>query len=124
MQEIASGLDNQVDYLFCGTSTCGTIRGCGEYIRDRGLATKIIAVDAEGSCIFGPRTGNGQQVDSLLKDREADITEAVGRAYTLHAQGESSLPHSLRLGFPGSPAARIMALPGVTVPTSAPCVAC
>lgn len=52
MPEIRQAL-GQVDYLFCGVSTCGTIRGCSERIRDDGLPTKVIAVDAVGSVIFG-----------------------------------------------------------------------
>jgi len=53
MHEIAVALDGQVDYLFVATSTCGTIRGCSEYIAEHGLDTKVIAVDAVGSVIFG-----------------------------------------------------------------------
>jgi cysteine synthase A len=53
MEEIVSQLDDEIDYLFCATSTCGTIRGCVEYIREHGLATKTYAVDAVGSVIFG-----------------------------------------------------------------------
>jgi len=53
MREIAVALDGEVDYLFCATSTCGTIRGCAEYVRDYNLKTKIFAVDAVGSMIFG-----------------------------------------------------------------------
>lgn len=57
MREIASAIDGEVDYLFCATSTCGTLRGCAEYIRDHNMLTKIFAVDAVGSIIFGgPRT--------------------------------------------------------------------
>jgi 2,3-diaminopropionate biosynthesis protein SbnA len=52
MHEIMTDLDGQVDYLFCATSTCGTIRGCAEYIREHNLNTKLIAVDAVGSMIF------------------------------------------------------------------------
>ncbi|HYN22482.1 MAG TPA: 2,3-diaminopropionate biosynthesis protein SbnA [Thermoanaerobaculia bacterium] len=52
MHEVASALDGRVDYLFVATSTCGTVRGCGEYIRDHGLSTRVIAVDAVGSLIF------------------------------------------------------------------------
>ncbi len=52
MREVAAALDDRVDYLFVGTSTCGTIRGCAEYARDHGLATRIVAVDALGSRIF------------------------------------------------------------------------
>ncbi|OMD01865.1 2,3-diaminopropionate biosynthesis protein SbnA [Paenibacillus odorifer] len=52
MKEIVTKL-GEVDYLFCSVSTCGTIRGLAEYVRDHGLKTKIVAVDAEGSSIFG-----------------------------------------------------------------------
>jgi N-(2-amino-2-carboxyethyl)-L-glutamate synthase len=57
MKEIVLALNGQVDYLFCSTSTCGTLRGCAEYIRDRNLQTKIVAVDAIGSVIFGDWPG-------------------------------------------------------------------
>lgn len=53
MQEIVADLGGEVDYLFCATSTCGTMRGCSEYVRDQALRTKIVAVDAIGSVIFG-----------------------------------------------------------------------
>jgi cysteine synthase A len=52
MEEIVAEL-GQVDYLFCATSTCGTIRGCAEYVREHNLSTKVFAVDAVGSVIFG-----------------------------------------------------------------------
>jgi cysteine synthase A len=55
MAEIAAALDGKVDVLFVPTSTCGTIRGCGEYARDQGLKTRVIAVDALGSLIFSDR---------------------------------------------------------------------
>lgn len=53
MHEIAAALDGKLDYLFCATSTCGTLRGCAEYVREHKLNTRIIAVDAVGSIIFG-----------------------------------------------------------------------
>jgi cysteine synthase A len=53
MDEILTELDGRLDYLFCATSTCGTLRGCAEYLRDRGMDTKVYAVDALGSVIFG-----------------------------------------------------------------------
>jgi 2,3-diaminopropionate biosynthesis protein SbnA len=52
MREVVGQLGRGIDFLFVATSTCGTIRGCGEYIRDRGLKTRVIAVDALGSLIF------------------------------------------------------------------------
>ncbi|MGA3026008.1 MAG: 2,3-diaminopropionate biosynthesis protein SbnA [Bryobacteraceae bacterium] len=51
--ELDRDLGRQVDYLFVATSTCGTLRGCRDYVRDHALSTKIIAVDAVGSVIFG-----------------------------------------------------------------------
>jgi N-(2-amino-2-carboxyethyl)-L-glutamate synthase len=55
MQEVAGALGGEVDYLFVATSTCGTIRGCGEYVRDHGMKTRVVAVDAVGSLIFGDK---------------------------------------------------------------------
>src|ERR1051325_2433408 len=51
MHEIATELEGRIDYLFVATSTCGTLRGCAEYIWDHNLSTKIFAVDALGSVI-------------------------------------------------------------------------
>jgi 2,3-diaminopropionate biosynthesis protein SbnA len=56
MHEIVEALDGSVDYLFCAASSCGTLGGCAQYVRQAGLATKIIAVDAVGSAIFGGQT--------------------------------------------------------------------
>jgi N-(2-amino-2-carboxyethyl)-L-glutamate synthase len=53
MREIVSALERAPDFLFCATSTCGTMRGCAEYVRAHNYKTKVYAVDAEGSVIFG-----------------------------------------------------------------------
>ena len=55
MREICAAIDGPIDYLFCAVGTTGTLRGCAEYIRASGLATRIVGVDAEGSAIFGLR---------------------------------------------------------------------
>ncbi|MDT5270744.1 MAG: N-(2-amino-2-carboxyethyl)-L-glutamate synthase [Acidobacteriota bacterium] len=75
MGEIVSALDGDVDYLFCAVSTCGTLRGCSEFVRRNGLKTKVIAVDAKGSVIFdSPKSkrlipGHGAAVrPSLFQD--------------------------------------------------------
>jgi cysteine synthase A len=57
MDEIATALEGRVDFLFCATSTCGTMRGCAEYAKTFGLGTKIVGVDAVGSVIFGGEKG-------------------------------------------------------------------
>ena len=49
MREVAEALAGDVDYFFCATSTCGTLRGCSEFVKANGLRTKVIAVDAIGS---------------------------------------------------------------------------
>jgi N-(2-amino-2-carboxyethyl)-L-glutamate synthase len=56
MSEILADMNGQIpDYLYCAVSTCGTLRGCSEYIRQNKLKTKIIAVDALGSLIFSKK---------------------------------------------------------------------
>jgi 2,3-diaminopropionate biosynthesis protein SbnA len=52
MHEIVSALDGNIDYLFVGVSTTGTLRGCSEYIRENELDIKVVAVDAAGSVLF------------------------------------------------------------------------
>lgn len=58
MPEILDALDGNLDMLFVATSTTGTILGCQNYIREHGLDTKLIAVDALGSVLFGGESGN------------------------------------------------------------------
>lgn len=55
MHEVATTLGGAVDFVLCATSTCGTVRGCGEYARDNGLRTRVVAVDAAGSLIFSDK---------------------------------------------------------------------
>jgi len=53
IKEILRDLDgHMLDYLFIATATCGTIRGCLDYLVEHGYPTKVIAVDALGSQIF------------------------------------------------------------------------
>jgi cysteine synthase A len=56
MREVIEELGH-VDYIVGGVSTCGTMLGCANYARDHKLSTKIVAVDAEGSVIFGGVNG-------------------------------------------------------------------
>lgn len=79
MREITTDLEVPVDFLFCATSTCGTLRGCAEYIRDHGLFTTIIAVDAVGSVIFG-----GQCCKRLIPGHGAAVTPELFRTGLAH----------------------------------------
>ncbi len=54
MQEIWESLDGSLDYLFCTAGSCGTLRGCAEYVAEHRLPVTVCAVDAMSSVIFGP----------------------------------------------------------------------
>jgi cysteine synthase A len=72
MQEIEEALDGEVDFIFCAISTCGTMRGCAEYIRAHSLPTTLFAVDAVGSVIFG-----GVKSKRLIPGHGAAVTPAL-----------------------------------------------
>ena len=56
-------------------------------------------------------TISGDDVRALLDGREQEILAVAGAAYKAHGRGDSSLPHSLFLRFPGNERNRIIALP-------------
>ncbi len=53
MREVDEALDGDLDYLFVATSTAGTLRGCCDYLRRHERPTRVVAVDAAGSALFG-----------------------------------------------------------------------
>lgn len=88
MAEIITKLDHKVDYVFVATSTCGTLMGCASYLHDNHLPTKLIAVDAVGSVIFGkaegkrliPGHGAGKPSQFLQRDLVSDVVHITDEA--------------------------------------------
>ena len=84
MPEIVATLGTDIDYLVLAVSTCGTLRGCADFVHDHAMKTKIVAVDAMGSVIFGRPSGKrllpghgAGIVPKLFKDDLADIVVHV-----------------------------------------------
>lgn len=92
MREIDAALDGDVDYVLVAAGTAGTLRGCANYLHAHGRETRLIAVDAVGSALFGgkpgPRKlpGHGAGVESALSTgldlhqviRVSDLDCAIG----------------------------------------------
>ena len=74
MSEIVTQLGQPPDYLFCAVSTCGTVRGCGEFVRHHELPTTIVGVDAVGSVIFG-----GSSTKRLIPGHGASVIPSLSR---------------------------------------------
>jgi len=53
--ELLQTLNGEVDWLVIAVSTCGTLRGARQAVAERGLKTRILAVDAAGSVLYGKR---------------------------------------------------------------------
>lgn len=47
----------KLDYLFVGSGTTGTLGGVSRYFADHSPATRILAVDSQGSVTFGGKAG-------------------------------------------------------------------
>ena len=55
--EIDAAMGGAIDTLFVATSSTGTAQGCRDYLVERGRDTRVIAVDAKGSTLFGGTAG-------------------------------------------------------------------
>lgn len=100
MEELAQQI-SRIDFIFCATGTCGTIRGISDYIAQRNLKTKLIAVDAKGSTIFGGKQGtrnipgHGSSITPPLLEKSkildvikiSDLEAVLGCAKLLSSEG-------------------------------------
>jgi N-(2-amino-2-carboxyethyl)-L-glutamate synthase len=130
VQEILSALDGALDYLFVATSSCGTLRGCADYLREHDHTTKIIAVDAKGSHIFGAASGLkripgfGAGLRPALFD-ECAAHEAVKISDTASIHGCHRMLDEEALFIGGSSGAIVSAIEQMSsrIPAGASCVA-
>ena len=63
---------SEIDFLFIGAGTTGTLMGCAEYIRDNNLKTKIVAVDSVGSVTFDFPSGK-RYIPGLGTSRKPEL---------------------------------------------------
>jgi len=87
MKEIVRDCRNPPDYLLAATSTCGTIMGCATYARKKGLSTKMVAVDAAGSVIFG-ETGKKRLIPGHGAGRKSDLLDVSYIDHVFHITDE------------------------------------
>jgi cysteine synthase A len=80
IHEIVSTLNGRLDYLMCAVSTCGTLRGCAEYVKQHNMNTKVLAVDAVGSVIFG-----GSRKKRLIPGHGAAVRPEIYRDGLTHS---------------------------------------
>jgi 2,3-diaminopropionate biosynthesis protein SbnA len=102
--EVCADFDS-LDYVFIGVSTAGTIAGMSRRLKERYPKVRIIAVDSEGSVIFGgpPRNrhipGVGSSiVPPLLADAKIDDAVLIPERETVRACHELLANHGLFVG--------------------------
>ena len=102
--EICDDFDS-LDYVFLGVSTAGTIGGVSRRLKERYPKIRVIAVDTEGSVIFGgsPRKrhipGIGSSiVPQLLAHARIDDVVFVSERETVEACRELLTIHGLFVG--------------------------
>src|SRR5438132_8385774 len=102
--EICTDFDS-LDYVFIGVGTAGTIAGVSRRLKERYPKVRIIAVDAEGSVIFGgaPRKryipGLGSSiVPPLLSHARIDDVVLISERETIEACRELLTTHGLFVG--------------------------
>ena len=102
--EICADFDS-LDYVFIGISTAGTIAGVSRRLKEHYPNIRVIAVDTEGSVIFGgtPRKryipGIGSSiVPELLSHAKIDDVVLIPERETVHACQELLTTHGLFVG--------------------------
>ena len=102
--EICADFDS-LDYVFIGVSTAGTIAGVSRRLKEHFPNIRVIAVDTEGSAIFGgaPRKRHIRGVGSsmgpqLLSHAKIDDIVLISERETVEACRELLTTHGLFVG--------------------------
>jgi cysteine synthase A len=102
--EICDGVEN-IDYIFIGVSSGGTIAGVSRKVKERFPQAKVIAVDIIGSVIFGhpskkryiPGIGSSM-VPEILKEARIDEVVMVDEISTIEMCHELLKKHYIFVG--------------------------
>ncbi|MFC0674616.1 pyridoxal-phosphate dependent enzyme [Brachybacterium hainanense] len=95
MPEIVAALGAPPDRMYVATSTTGTVLGCQQAILRHGWPTELIAVDAEGSVLFGGDAGP-RQLPGLGAGFVTDLSRRA-RPDAVHRIGEREMIIGCRL---------------------------
>ncbi|MEU9075411.1 2,3-diaminopropionate biosynthesis protein SbnA [Kitasatospora sp. NPDC004745] len=63
-----------LEFLFVGAGTTGTLTGCGRFLKEIGHPAKVVAVDAVGSITFGGPSGR-RLIPGLGSSHRPDIVD-------------------------------------------------
>ncbi len=116
----------QPDYVLLGAGSTGTLMGCARRFREASPRTRIIAVDPEGSVLFGGKPGRrliagigGSRLPELLDPSVVHRVVSVPEPDTIRMCHEVALFHGLLVGgSTGSILAAARTLDGVIEPGS------
>lgn len=116
---------SELDYVFVGVSTAGTIAGVSRRLKEHFPRIRVVAVDAEGSAIFGQRPrhryipGIGSSiVPDLLREARIDDSVNVSELDTIEACHELLGEHQILAG--GSSGSAYAAIKRYPFPESKP----
>lgn len=120
-RELATELVRPPDYLFAAVSTTGSILGCARRLRERFADLRVVAVDAEGSIIFGAPPGprhipgiGSSRVPELFTPAEIDDVVHVGDAEAARACRRLLITEGI---FAGGSSGAVVAAIARTLPT-------
>jgi len=120
-RELATELVRPPDYLFAAVSTTGSILGCARRLRERFADLRVVAVDAEGSIIFGAPPGprhipgiGSSRVPELFTPAEIDDVVHVGDAEAARACRRLLVTEGI---FAGGSSGAVVAAIARTLPT-------